>query len=484
MAYREGNRYGMVLLPAAIEEYVGPEDPVRAYDAIVDAMDVEELGLTVDAGKVGSPAYDPRLMLKLLVYGYSYGWRSSRKLERACHHDLSFMWIMGGLKPDHKTIANFRKNNKEAIGKVLKQSAHICMDIGLIEGNCLFTDSTKVRGAASISQTKSKQKWEEKLGEVDKRIEELLAECDETDGRETGSLVEVEGELKDEQKLKGKIKRLLEQMEQEGLSKINGTDTDCVNFKGRQGSHAGYSGHLTVDGKNGLIVSGDVVSESNDSKQFSNQVQQAIETLGRPCVVAVADAGYANVENIEKTTEKGIDVIVPSQRQSLHNPDDNLFGKDKFQYHAEKDEYICPEGNRLRYSHYSKEKGCYLYRMEKAALCRACPHFGICTSSDRGRATIRLKNEELREKLEARYASEEGQAIYKRRKEVAELPFGHIKRNLGGGAFLLRGLAAVRAEFAILASCFNIARMITLTGGVSRLISRLAVPKHVLWARD
>lgn len=476
MAYREGNRCGMMLLPAAIEEYVGPEDPVRAYDAIVDAMDIEDLGLVIDSSKVGSPAYDPKLMLKLLVYGYSYGWRSSRKLERACHHDLSFMWIMGGLKPDHKTISNFRKNNKEAIGKVLKQSAHICMNIGLIEGDCLFTDSTKVRGAASISQTKTKQKWEEKLGEVDKRIEELLAECDEIDERETGSLVEVEGELKDKQKLKSKIEKLLEQMEQEGLSKINGTDANSVNFKGRQGSHAGYSAHLTVDEKNGLIVSGDVVSESNDSKQFSNQVEQAIETLGRPCMIAVADAGYSNVQDIEKTTDKGIAVIVPSQRQSLHDPDNNLFGKDKFQYDAEKDEYLCPEGNRIRYSHYSKEKSCYLYRMEKATLCRACPHFGVCTRSERGRATIRLGNEELREKLEARYASEEGQAIYKRRKEVAELPFGHIKRNLGCGASLLRGLVQVRAEFAILASCFNIARMITLTGGVSRLIDRLAVP--------
>ncbi len=475
MAYREGNRFGMMLLPAAVEEYVGPEDPVRAYDAIVDAMDIEGLGFIIDAGKVGNPAYDPKLMLKLLVYGYSYGWRSSRKLERACHHDLSFMWIMGGLKPDHKTIANFRKNNKEAIGRILKQSAHICMNIDLIEGNCLFTDSTKVRGAASISQTKAKQKWGEKLEEVGKRIEELLAECDEIDERETGSLVEVEGELKDKQKLKSKIEKLLEQMERDGLSKINGTDADCVNFKGRQGSHAGYSAHLTVDERNGLIVSGDVVSESNDFRQFSSQIEQAIETLGRPCMIAVADAGYSNASDIEKTTEKGIDVIVPSQRQALHSPDNNLFGKGKFQYDAEKDEYICPEGNRLRCSHYSKVKNCYLYRMEDGALCRACPHFGICTRSKRGRATIRLKNEELREKLEARYASKEGQAIYKRRKEVAELPFGHIKRNLVGGAFLLRGLAAVKAEFAILASCFNIARMITLTGGVGGLVSRLAL---------
>jgi transposase len=475
MAYREGNRYQMMLLPPVIEDYVGEGDPVRAYDAIIDAMDIDELGLVIDHNQVGNPAYDPKAMLKLLVYGYSYGWRSSRKLERACHHNLSFIWIMGGLKPDHKTIANFRKNNREAIKRVLKQITRICLRMDLIEGNCLFTDSTKVRGAASISETRTKEKWEHKLGEIDGRIEELLAECDEIDERETGSLVEVEEELKDKQKLKHKIGGLLEQMNRENLKKINGTDTDCVNFKGRQGSHAGYSAHITVDEKNGLIVSADVVNEAADSNQFSQQIEQAMDALGKPCKTAVADAGYSDVENIKETTGKGIDVIVPSQRQALHEPDDSPFGKDKFEYDPENNQYICPEGKKLKYSHYSKKKGHLLYRIEKPSLCRECSHYGVCTDSQRGRAVIRLRNEELRESLEARYASDEGQAIYKKRKEKAELPFGHIKRNLNGGAFLVRGLPAVKAEFAILASCFNIARMITLTGGVPSLTSRLAM---------
>jgi transposase len=477
MAYREGNRYQMTLLPPVIEDYVGPEDPVRAYDAIIDAMDINELGLVVDSNQVGNPAYDPKAMLKLMIYGYSYGWRSSRKLERAVHHNLSFIWLMGGLKPDHKTIANFRKNNKQAISKVLKQSARICIKIDLIEGNCLFTDSTKVRGAASIDETRSKLKWEQDLNEIDKRIEALLTECEEIDESETGSLVEAEEELKDKQKLQHKIKGLLEQMEREGLKKINGTDTDCVNFKGRQGSHAGYNAHITVDEKNGLIVSADVVNESNDSSQFSNQIDQALETLDEPCKTAVADAGYTNVENIKETTDQNIDVIVPSQRQALHRPDDNPFGKDKFQYDCENDHYICPEGNKLRYSHYSTKKGHYIYRIEKASLCWECCQYGICTAAKRGRTMIRLREEELRGKLEARYDSEEGQAIYKKRKEKVELPFGHIKRNLNGGAFLVRGLPAVKAEFSIFASCFNIARMITLTGGVSRLINQLAAVK-------
>lgn len=475
MAYREGDRYQMSLLPPIIDEYVGPNDPVRAYDAIVEAMNIQQLGLCVDSSQVGNPAYDPRAMLKLLVYGYSYGWRSSRKLERACHHNLSFIWLTGGLKPDHKTIANFRKNNREVLQKVLKQTAHLCIKLDLIEGNCLFTDSTKIRGAASICQTLTKQGCEQKLKEIDQDIERLLEECAEADKKETASLVEIEKELQDKQRLEGKIKGLLEQMDQENLQKINRTDTDCVNFKGRQGSHAGYSAHLTVDEKRGLIVSADVVSEATDSSQFSTQIKQAVDTLGTPCKTAVADAGYCNLEDLKETLDKNIDVIVPTQRQALHKPADAPFSKDKFRYDPENNQYFCPEGKRLKYSHYSKQKDHYFYRIESASTCPDCAHFGICTTAKRGRAVIRLKEEDLREKLEERYASEEGQAIYKKRKERVELPFGHIKRNLNGGAFLVRGLGAVKAEWALLSSCFNIARMITLTAGVSGLIRRLAV---------
>ena len=337
----------------------------------------------------------------------------------------------------------------------------------------MFTDGTKIRGNASINQTKTKEKWERELEEVDKHIEELLTECDEADKKETGSLIEVEEELKDKQKMHRKIEQVLGQVKQEDRNKINGTDVDCVNFRGRQGSHAGYNAQITVDENNGLIVSADVVNESNDSNQFSNQIDQAIETMGKPCETAVADAGYANVDNLKETVNKDIDVIIPSQRQSLHRPDNNAFSKDRFHYDSQNNEYTCPEGKKLRYSHYSETKGHHLYRIEKASLCNECPHYGICTNATRGRAIIRLENEALRERLEARYASAEGQAIYKKRKEKVELPFGHIKRNLNGGAFLVRGLQSVKAEFSLLACCFNMVRMITLIGGVSGLINRL-----------
>ena len=158
MAYRYGERNQVNMFPPSIEELVAPDDPVRAYDAFVDALDFDALGLSYEV-KPGCPQYDPRAMVKILLYGYSYGIRSSRKLERATHHNISFIWLTGGLKPDHKTISEFRRRNKKALKKIIKQCAKMCVKLGLIEGNTLFLDGTKLRGNASISKTLTKNRW-------------------------------------------------------------------------------------------------------------------------------------------------------------------------------------------------------------------------------------------------------------------------------------------------------------------------------------
>ena len=169
MAYRYGNRHQMSLLPQSIEEYIPQDDPVRAYDVFVEALDFNKLEIEINPHKVGNSEYDPKGMLKLFVYGYSYGTKSSRKLERETYHNLSFIWLMGGLKPDHKTIAEFRRKNKKSIQKVLKQCARMCIKLDLIAGNVLFVDGTKIRANASVSHTHEKAWYEERLKEIDQR---------------------------------------------------------------------------------------------------------------------------------------------------------------------------------------------------------------------------------------------------------------------------------------------------------------------------
>ena len=473
MAYRHGDRNQMQLLPPSIEEYVASDDPVRAYNAFVDSLSLDQLGILWDEHKVGNSEYEPKAMIKLLVYGYSYGLRSSRKLERATYHNLAFIWLMGGLKPDHKTIARFRKNNRNALKNILKQCVRLCIKLNLIEGNTLFVDGSKIRANASIHNTWTPARCEHYLKNIDQHIESILSECDTIDEQEQDhpSLVKLEEELKDKEHLKSRVQDILKDLKEQGRESINTSDPDCVKVKGRQGIHAGYNGQIVVDEKQGLIVHSDVVNESNDVNQFAHQIEQAHQTLGHNCTNACADAGYSDIQELKKIDDQHITVIVPSQKQAHATPV-KPFDKEQFRYDQPNDRYICPQGHPLSYTFLDKHRNHKVYQITDKSLCLRCPHFGLCTKAKYGRRIRRLMDEDLKIKLEHQYNQEQSQAIYKLRKEKVELPFGHIKRNLGVTAFLLRGLEGVKAEMSLLASCFNITRLINIVG-VPLLVTKL-----------
>jgi len=472
MAYKCGSREQITLLPQSIDEYIGEGHPVRAYDTFIEVLNPHEIDLEIDSHKVGNSAYDPKTMLKLVVYGYSYGIKSSRKLERAVHENLAFIWLTGGLKPDHKTIAEFRKNNKKVLKLVLRQCARMCIKLGLIEGNILFVDGTKIRANASRCKNYTKGQYQARLKEIDERIEKLLEECERIDEeeRQDGSLVKMKEDLIDQRKLRERIKGILAEFETKGeLNKdkvertINQTDSDSALMRSIHGSHASYNAQTAVDDKNGLIIHADAVSETKDINQLSEQVKQAEEVMERNCAVVCADAGYSNTKELEKLDERKI--VVPSQRQALHQSE-KPFSKSQFTYKAEEDCYYCPEGHPLIYSTQKVGEEQLVYRIKDASLCRRCKNFGICTNARQGRKISRLIREELKEKVERQFNEPESQEIYVRRKTRAEHPFGHIKHNLGIRNFLLRGREGAKAEISIGATCFNIARMITLLGGV------------------
>jgi transposase len=473
MAYRYGDRFQLGLFPQSIEDYVALSDPVRAYDAFVEALELNTLGIEIDPNQVGNSEYDPKAMLKLFVYGYSYGIKTSRKLERETHHNLSFIWLMGGLKPDHKTIAEFRRKNKEALKKVLRQCARMCLKLDLIAGNVLFVDGSKIRANAARAQTHDRAYYEYHLSEIDHRIEQLVEEWEKMDEREEGqkSWVEMEHELTQKQQLKERIQEVLKAMKETGRDQINLTDPDCAIMHSIQGSHASYNVQSVVDDKHGLIVHAEAVSETNDANQFAQQIDQANDVLEKSCEAASADAGYADTQELQKIDAKGIKVVVPSQRQALHK-EEGPFSKSRFRYDPEQDCYWCPEGHRLNYVGADKRSGKRHYQITEREICQGCVHYGQCTEAKKGRRIIRLPLEEVKERLEAQYKEASSQEIYARRKARVEHPFGHIKRNLKTEGFLLRGQTGVNAETSLLGTCFNLARMITMLG-VSGLIERL-----------
>ncbi len=472
MALRRGNRKQTTLFPDTIEGYISENDPVRAYDAFVDALDLKKLGIEVNESEVGNSSYHPLIMLKILIYGYSYGWRSSRKIERALHHNMSFIWIAEGLKPNNKTIAEFRRKNKKALKNVLVQCARICLKLNLIEGNTLFTDGSKLRANAGNRQTKSPESWRKYRDQTIKQIDKLLEECNRIDKLETENLVKLNKELKSKENLKTKIDNLLEEFSKE--DRVNGTDPEAKIMSGRQGVHVSYNNQVTTDEAHGLIVSAEATNSGNDLNELTNQIKIAEETLGEKCKIVCADAGYSSVDDlVELVKEKT--VVVPSTKQAQKEIKDEPFGKQNFTYDSENDEYTCPEGKCLRFATQRTDSNRKEYRMKNKQDCISCKHYGQCTKSKDGRTVGRLINEETKELLEQIYDSKSGQKIYEKRKMKVELQFGHIKRNLGVSAFLLRGLKGVNAELGIFSACFNMARMITIIGGVPNLIEKLAI---------
>jgi transposase len=471
MAYRYGeDRRQMIMFPKSVDEYVLADDPVRAYNVFVDTMDLESLGITIEDCKVGNPAYDPRSMLKLLVYAYSYGTRSSRKIERAVHHNISFIWLMGGLRPDYKTISEFRRSNKKALKRVLRQCARMCIKLELIDGNILFVDGTKIRAQANIKNSWDKKKCAESIAHLDTKIDALLAECDAIDREESDqeSYVKMKEELSSAQTLKEKVVAIAQELAESEKKSLNTTDSECGRMNSVEGSLAGYNVQSTVDEKHGLIVTTDATNASNDKNQLATQIETANEIVDNQCSVAVADTGYASTEEMVAVAQNGITPVVPPRTKK-----DEHKG---FTYDAQRDCYVCPQGKLLTNRGTINKGKLYSYKIQGSSTCCNCPRNsnGTCTTVTSGKRIAVMVNENERQYFEDIYHDPEMRTIYRLRQQKVELPFGHIKRNQGFRQFLLRGKDGADAEISLAATCFNVVRMITILGGAQSFMSKIA----------
>lgn len=339
---------------------------------------------------------------------------------------------------------------------------------------CAVVDGTKIRANASQKNSWDEKRCEKTLAKLDERIAQLLAECQAVDQAEASesSHVQMPEDLKDAQALRQKVQQILKDLQIQGGGRLNTTDPDCSIMRSVQGTHAAYNVQHVVDDQHGLIVSADPVKDSNDSRQLDRQLDNARESLGRSCETACADAGYANTEELEKAEQRQIQVIVPSRTQALHE-EPGPFHHDQFKYDSQTDSYTCPAGQTLFYSGSQKPGISKGYRISSGKICRACPHGGDCTGSSSGRTITRMLNQDSKKHFEALYNSPQGQAVYTKRKEKVEHPFGYIKRILKADGFLLRKRTGAQAECSLWATCFNLARWITILGGVSPAIQQL-----------
>jgi transposase len=463
-AFRRGDRNQILMQFACIAQYVKKDAFVCMYDAFIESKSYSQLDINIDDSRAGNREYDPKIMFKIFLYGYSIGVRSCRKLESMIHNHMEFIWLAEGLHPDHKTIARFRQKHLKTLAKLLKQSVELCITMKAIEGNHLFTDATKMRGNCSSGKFEDKEDLEAMLKISNQHIDELMKKSQQEDKQDCKKKSLIIKNLLSEKLFNEKLNRALEELNREDLKEVNITDPHSRRFKSREGSHCGTNFQSVVDGKYGLIVSVKSVKENNDIGQVNSNIELAEKNTGKKSEIVCADSGYHEKTEMGKLVKGGRKLFIPSPKvaHKERTGQDNEFDKDKFVYDEKKDEYICPQGKVLRKIKETKS-GLMVYQ-EKNGECKKCKNFGTCTKSKNGREVRRFEDDEILRKIEADYKSPEGQRMYKRRQFICETPHGHIKHNEGMRSTSVRGEDGADAEYSLAATCYNLRRLVTIFG--------------------
>lgn len=466
MAYIEGHaRDQALLLPASVEDYVAADNPVRFIDAFVDDLDLCEAGFHRSRPKAtGRPGYDPGDMLKLYLYGYLNRVRSSRRLEAEAMRNLELIWLLRGLRPDYKTIADFRRDNRGAFKAVFRAFVVLCRKLDLFGRELLAVDGTRLKAVNNPGRNFSRDKLARYIASADERIEGYLAELDAIDRGEDGH-----GPGRGEA-LAAKIARVRErrqaqeamlgQLTASGESQVSLTDPDARAMVTGPKTTVGYNAQVAVDAKHKLIVEQHVTNAATDMGLLADTARAARETLDVERIDAVADMGYYKGEDIEACEASGITPYVarPERGSAVAN---GRFPKERFTYDPAADAYHCPGGRLLDTRYRSVTRGHVSIQYSSPAACAACTIRARCTGG-RWRRINRWENEAVLERMARRLAARPG--ILNVRRETVEHPFGSIKQWMNQGAFLMRGLEKVRAEFSLTALAYNLRRAITIIG--------------------
>src|SRR5262245_48951478 len=464
MNHRRGwDRHQSLLLPERLEDYIAADNPVRFLDAFVASLDLRVLGFVhAVVQHTGSPPYDPADLLRLYLYGYLHRVRSSRLLEAECHRNVEVLWLVGKLAPDHKTIADFRKDNRPALQAVARQFTLLCRKLELFGGQLVGIDGTKLAAVNSKQANFNEKKLAELIARTEARIAEYLKQLDETDAGEPAAEPLTRAQLEE------KIAALREKKDwQEELhaqldaeqKQISTTDADARRMRsGGGGSVVGYNAQAAVDAQHKLIAAADVTNDETDYQQLSPLARQAKENLGVEQLEVLADPGYYNNSEVSTCLQHHITPYVAKPDTSA-NTKLGLFGKNQFRYDAAADVYLCPAGQELTHRFNTHEKGRQL-RYYRAKDCQRCALKQQCTRNRGNRTITREEDEALMEAMAARVAAHPEKM--KLRKQLCEHPFGTLKRWFGYSFFLVKGLAPVRCEWSLMTLAYNLKRVLNL----------------------
>lgn len=471
--YIEGvDRAQVALFPERLEDWIVEDHPVRVIDAFVDALDLSTAGFQRTApAQTGRPGYHPSVLLKLFIYGYMNRIGSSRRLEREAGRNVEVMWLTGRLVPDHKTIADFRKDNGPAIRKTCARFVELCRQIGVLAAGTVAIDGSKMKGVNHRDRNFTSGKVKLRIEHLERSASRYLEEMERTDRQE-----QCQATLRKVDRLKEKLDRVRQEVRRlEGIARrlkdtpdgqISLTDPDARSMAtyGKGTGLVGYNVQTAVDAETHLIVAHEVTNVVHDRAQLAPMAKAAKAVLNVEELDVVADRGYFSSIEMLACDEAGITPTVPRPETS-GNRKKGMFVKADFFYDAATDTYTCPAGRTLTYR-YTREENGLMHRRYWQNDCQFCRLRTRCTTGKERRIT-RWEHEHLIEAIYARM--DENPELMRIRRCTVEHPFGTIKAWMGATHFQMRRLRNVSTEMALHVLAYNIKRVINMIGAGSLL---------------
>jgi transposase len=461
------DRTQTTLFPPCMDDWIDEENPVRVVDAFVDALDLTELGFEgVAPASTGRPSYHPSVLLKLYIYGYLNRVQSSRRLEREADRNVELMWLIGRLAPDHKTIADFRRDNGDAIQQVCSRFVMLCREMGLLAGRGVAIDGSKFKAVNNRDRNFTKAKLGRRRQQIEESVARYLSQLDTADRQEPTEVMTAKVD-----RLKEKIARLseemkrLDQLEAQMLSSpdqqisLSDPDARSMSSSGRGTGVVGYNVQVAVDTDHHLIVTHEVTNIGTDRAQLSGMAMKAKAVLGAEQIDVVADRGYFSSEQILASEQAGVTVTLPKPLTSQAKAA-GRYGKQDFVYIPEQDTYRCPAGETLTYRYTSVEAGLTVSRYWTSA-CPKCPIKANCTPAPERRVT-RWEHEHVLEAMQHRLDTNPD--AMRVRRQTVEHPFGTLKARMGATHFLMKTKRHVSSEMALHVLAYNLTRVLSILG--------------------
>jgi transposase len=444
----------LMLYGQSVEDALPQDSDVRVFSEMMDYLDYSALESRYS--DMGCRAYPPKTMVKILGYAYSKRIRSSRRIEEALKIDVRFIWLAGGLVPDHNTIARFRKDGGTELESLFKDSVKLCMRAGLVFLNSVSTDGSKMVATASKKRIYNQERLDREL----KRVEQILQEAQETDQAEdelygSGNGREMPRELRDAKARKEKLQEIAEQLKETQSKNVVSTDPECRVMKTRNnGKCPAYNLQASVDADNQIIVAMELTASETDHGYLPKMVEQVESNTGAASDISLADSGYQDEETLKWVEQSNHDVLMPIMEPHEAKRTD-LFAGRCFVYDDERDVVICPAGRDLVFGgQYKLSSG--NYKRYAATGCRSCSFHKQCCGKKANRRINVSVVAHVRQRMRDRLQTQEGKQIYSVRKQTVEPVFGQMKTNRGFGRLLVHGYAGALAETALMCLIHNI----------------------------